>query len=45
MGKTRIPVSTSTRRDLRILKAKEDCRSYDELLARMVDERLEGGAE
>lgn len=34
---TRIPVSKETRRELRILKAKGDHGSYDELLRNMVD--------
>lgn len=36
---TRIPVSEDVRRDLRILKAKEDMKSYDELLQELVEER------
>jgi len=35
---TRIPVSKDVRRDLRILKAERDCRSYDELLETLVQE-------
>jgi hypothetical protein len=35
---TRIPVSEATRRELKILKAREDCRSYDETLAALMDD-------
>lgn len=34
---TRIPVSKDVRRDLRVLKACEDRRSYDETLAVLID--------
>jgi hypothetical protein len=34
---TRIPVSEDVRRDLRVLKAQEDRRSYDETLAALID--------
>jgi len=36
---TRIPVSTETRRELRILKAERDYGSYDELLQSLVQEQ------
>ncbi|WP_193222407.1 hypothetical protein [Halosegnis rubeus] len=34
---TQIPVSKDVRRDLRVLKAEEDRRSYDETLAALID--------
>lgn len=34
---TRIPVSTDVRRDLRVLKAREERASYDETLAALLD--------
>lgn len=34
---TRIPVSEGVRKELRVLKAQEDCRSYDETLAALID--------
>jgi len=34
---TRIPVSEDVRRDLRVLKAREDRRSYDETLEALID--------
>jgi len=37
MERTNIPVSKETRRELRILKAEYDCRSYDELLREFLD--------
>lgn len=43
MERTNIPVSKETRQQLRILKAQEDHRSYDELLRSMVD-RQRGGS-
>lgn len=39
MGRTNIPVSENTRRELRILKAEEDHSSYDDLLQEMVSDR------
>lgn len=33
----RIPVSEDVRRELKILKAREDRRSYDETLAALID--------
>lgn len=41
---TRIPLSKETRRELRILKAREDRNSYDDLLRDMVEERQGGEA-
>lgn len=35
-SKTRIPISEDLRRELRILKAERDHRSYDELVADLV---------
>lgn len=34
---TRIPVSEDVRRELRLLKAQEDRRSYDETLTALID--------
>jgi hypothetical protein len=34
---TRIPVSEDVRRELRVLKAREERRSYDETLAALID--------
>lgn len=34
---TRIPVSESVRKELKVLKAREDRRSYDETLAALID--------
>ena len=34
---TRIPVSNDVRRELRVLKAREDRRSYDETLSALID--------
>ena len=34
---TRIPVSKGVRRELKILKAREDRRSYDETLSALID--------
>lgn len=34
---TQIPVSEDVRRELRVLKAREDQRSYDETLAALID--------
>jgi hypothetical protein len=34
---TRIPVSEGVRKELRVLKAQEDRRSYDETLAALID--------
>lgn len=34
---TRIPVSRGVRRELRLLKAREDRRSYDETLAALLE--------
>ena len=34
---TRIPVSEDVRRELRVLKAREERRSYDETLAALLD--------
>ena len=42
MERTNIPVSKSTRKRLRVLKAAEEHRSYDDLLQSMVDEYREG---
>lgn len=36
-AETRIPVSAETRREIRILKAREDHDTYDETLAALVD--------
>ena len=38
MERTNIPVSKSTRRELRIEKAKKECDSYDELLQEFLED-------
>jgi len=35
---TRIPVSEGVRKELRVLKAQEDRRSYDDLLRKMAED-------
>lgn len=36
-SETRIPVSKDVRRELRVIKAQEDRKTYDETLAALVD--------